>query len=87
VKDPENMTLPELVEAFTSRWDIPDLDIIKELKRRLPQIEAAVELAAAVDRFWLIEDDSPVIPDGITDVDEALIAYRAAKEARRGDAN
>jgi hypothetical protein len=49
------MTLRELVEAFTSRWDIPDLDIIKELKRRLPQIEAAVELAEDLDIIGIQE--------------------------------
>jgi hypothetical protein len=79
------MTLGELVEAFTSRWDIPDLDIIKELKRRLPQIEAAVELAVAeLRKFNSYAND--VSNEEFREANDGLeLARDAYRAARRKD--
>jgi hypothetical protein len=52
----------------------------KEIERRLPEIEAAVELSDSLDHFEGIDpiDDRPQW--------DILYTYRVARELRRGDA-
>jgi hypothetical protein len=87
VKDPEKMTLRELIlHAEYGSADACVL-VLVEIKRRLPEIEAAGELAESV-----IDDDDAKIAHPArrvvttTAVQACVAAYRAAREERRGNA-
>ena len=94
MKSPSEMTLRELVEWLEPRdnytddtdWSKEDRSVWDELQRLLPRLEAAADGMEAAHNHFLKDGTSS--PDRFSYVPwaAALVAYRAARRARRGDA-
>ena len=84
MKDLKDLTLRELVEQVADclRRDttVTGLKVLQEIKRRLAEIEAAVDGMEAVDTYDRNTGDT------VYSIKCKLSAYRAAKAERRGDA-
>lgn len=90
MKDIKDMTLRELVEQVADclriNTTVTGLVVLKEIKRRLDEIEAAVDgmafLDAAVGEIKTGSFEGPW-----SGLQQHLMTYRAARDTRRGDAS